>query len=64
MRFSTAANGQELPLPEDLDPVSGLLHVELRTVEGDVVVAEGSFTPVVPVGPVATGGAVRKRIGR
>ncbi|MEW6336338.1 MAG: DUF5666 domain-containing protein [Acidobacteriota bacterium] len=64
LQFSTAANGRELPLPDDLDPVSGLLHVELRAVEGDVLAGEGSFAPVVPVGPVASGGPVRKRIGR
>lgn len=64
LQFSTAANGRELPLPEDLDPVSGRPHVELRTVEGDVPVAGGSFAPVTPVGPVASGGPVRMRIGR
>jgi hypothetical protein len=46
VEYSTNANGHALPLPTALDPVSELIHVELKDLGGTTVVS-GDFQAVV-----------------
>jgi len=61
--FSTSPGPDELPLPEELRPVSGLVHVELLAADG-AVLAAGDLRPVAGMTPGIGGGPVRPKLGR